>query len=68
MASQIASEVKPERHAFKKKGNERQFNLNRKVTRTSTVAVQVLESGNIDKAKEELNEGISISELQAENN
>ena len=60
LASQIASEVQPENHVFKKKGNECQFNFNRKVIRTSTAAVKALESGNIGKVKEELNEGIPL--------
>ena len=60
LASQIASEVQPETHVFKKKGNEEQFNFNRKVIKRSSAAVKALESGNIAKAKEELNEGISL--------
>ena len=60
LASQKASEMQPENHVFKKKGNERQFNFNRKVIRTSTAAIKALERGNIGKAKEELNEGISL--------
>ena len=60
LASQIASEVQPENYVFKNKGNEQQFNFNRKVIRTSTAAVKALESGNIGKAKEELNEGILL--------
>ena len=60
LASQIASEVQLENYVFKKKGNEQQFNFNRKVTRTSSAAVKSLESGNIGKAKEELTEGISL--------
>ena len=58
--SQIASEVQPENYVFKKKVNERQFNFNRKVIRTSSAAVKALENGNIGKAKEELNEGVSL--------
>ena len=60
LASQIASEVQPETYVFKKKGNEQQFNFYRKVIKRSTAAVKALESGNIGKAKEELNEGISL--------
>lgn len=60
LASQIASEVQPETYVFKKKGNEQQFNFNRKVIKRSSAAVTALESGNIGKAKEELNEGISL--------
>ena len=60
LASQIASEVQPENYVFTNKGNEQQFNFNRKVIRTSTAAVKALESGNIGQAKEELNEGISL--------
>ena len=60
LASQIASEVQPENYVFKKKGNEQQFHFNRKVIRTSSAVVKALESGNIGKAKEELNEGISL--------
>ena len=62
LASQIASEVQPENYSyvFKKKGNEQQFNFNRMMIRTSSAAVKALESGNIGKAKEELNEGISL--------
>ena len=36
LASQIASEIQPENYVFKKKGNEQQFNFNRKVIRTSS--------------------------------
>ena len=57
---QVASEVQPENYVLENKGNEQQFNFNRKVIRTSTVAVKALESGNIGKAKEELNKGISL--------
>ena len=60
LASQIASEIQPENYVFKKKGNEQQFNFNRKVIRTSSAAVKALESGNIGKAKEELTEGILL--------
>ena len=60
LASQIASEVQPETYVFKKKGNEQQFNFNRKMIKRSAAAVKALESGNIGKAKEELNEGISL--------
>ena len=60
LASQIASEVQAESYVFKKKGNEQQFNFNRKVVRTSAAAVKSLESGNIGKAKEERSEGISL--------
>ena len=60
LASQIASEVQPETYVFKKRGNEQQFNFNRKVIKRSSAAVKDLESGNIGKAKEELNEGISL--------
>ena len=60
LASQIASEVQPETYVFKKKGNEQQFNFNRKVIKSSSAAAKALESGNIGKAKEELNEGISL--------
>ena len=60
MASQIASEVQPDTHVFKKKGNEQQFNFNRKVIKRSSAAVTALESENAGKAKEELNEGISL--------
>ena len=38
LASQRASEVQPENHVFKKKGNERHFKFKRKVIRTSTAA------------------------------
>ena len=60
LVSQIASEVQPENYVFKNEGNEQQFNFNRKVIRTSSAAVKALESGSISKAKEELNEGISL--------
>ena len=61
LASQIASEVQPETsYVYKKKGNEQQFNFNRKVIKRSSAAVKALESGNVGKAKEELNEGISL--------
>ena len=60
LASQIALEVQPETYVFKKKGNEQQFNFNHKVIKRSSAAVNALESGNVGKAKEELNEGISL--------
>ena len=59
LTSQITSEVQPETYVFKKKGNEQQFNFNRKVIKRSSAAVKALESGNVVKAKEELNEGNS---------
>ena len=62
LASQIAAEVQPEAYFFKKKGNEQQLNFNRKVIKRSSAAVKALESGNIGKAKEELNEGIFLAE------
>ena len=49
-----------ETYIFKKKGDEQQFNFNRKVIKRSSAAVKALESGNVGKAKEELNEGISL--------
>ena len=45
LSSQIASEVQPETCVFKKKGNEQQFNFNRKVLKRSSVAVKALDSG-----------------------
>ena len=56
LVSQIASEGQAETYIFKKKGNEQQFNFNRKVIKRSSAAVMALESGNIGKAKEELNQ------------
>ena len=44
---------------FQNKGNEQQFSFNHKVAKTSGSALKALESGNIPKAKEELNKGIS---------
>ena len=60
LASQIVSEVEPETYVFKKKGNEQQFNFNRKVIKRSSAAIKALESGNIGRAKEELYQGISV--------
>ena len=40
LASQIASEVQPETYVFKKKGNEQQYNFNRKVIKRSSAAVR----------------------------
>ena len=40
--------------------NEQQLPFNRKVIKRSSAAVKALECGNIGKAKEELNEGISL--------
>ena len=60
LPSQIASVVQPENYVLKKKGNEQQFNFKRRVIRISSAAVKALASGNIGKAKEELNEGISL--------
>ena len=45
---------------LKKKGNEQQFSFNRKVVKTSGVALKALESGDIPRAKEELKKGISL--------
>ncbi|PFX13549.1 Transposon TX1 uncharacterized 149 kDa protein [Stylophora pistillata] len=56
LVSQIVLEVQPETYVFKKKGNEQQFNFNRKVIKRSSAAIKALESGNIGKAKEELNQ------------
>ena len=55
LAVQIASDLQPDTYVFKKKGNEQQFSFNRKVAKTSGTALKALESGNIPKAKEELN-------------
>ena len=60
LAVQIASDLQPDTYVFKKKGNEQQFSFNRKVAGTSGTALKALESGNIPKAKEELNKGISL--------
>ena len=60
LAVQIASDLQPDTYVFKKKGNEQQFSFNRKVAKTSGTALNALESGNIPKAKEELNKGISL--------
>ena len=60
LAVQIASDLQPDTYVFKKKGNEQQFSFNRKVAKTSGTALKALESGNIPKAKEELNKGISL--------
>ena len=60
LAVQIASDIQPDTHVFKKKGNEQQFNFNRKVAKSSNSALKALENGNIPKAKEELNKGISL--------
>ena len=54
LSSEIASEVQPETYVFKKKGNEQQFNFNRKVLKKSSAAVKDLDSGNIGKTKKEL--------------
>ena len=60
LAFQIASDLQPDTYVFKKKGNEQQFSFNRKVAKTSGTALKALESGNIPKAKEELNKDISL--------
>ena len=60
LASQIALEVQPDSYIFKKKGNEQQFKFNQKVSKTSLSALKHLESGNIHKVKEQLNEGIVL--------
>ena len=60
LALQIASDLQPDTYMFKKKGNEQQFSFNRKMAKTSGTALKALESGNIPKAKEELNKGISL--------
>ena len=60
LAVQIVSDLQPDTYVFKKKGNEQQFSFNRKVARTSGAALEALESGDIPKAKEELNKGISL--------
>ena len=60
LAVQIASDLQPDTYVFKKKGNVQRFSFNRKMTKTSGTALNALESGNIPKAKEELNKGISL--------
>ena len=60
LAVQIASDLQPDTYVFKKNGNEQQFSFNRKVAKTSGTALKASESGNIPKAKEELNKGISL--------
>ena len=60
LAVQIATDLQPDNYVFKKKGNEQQFSFNRKVAKTSNSALKALEGGNIPKAKEELNKGISL--------
>jgi hypothetical protein len=60
LSTQIVSEIQPDTYAFKKKGNEQQFNFNRKVIQKSRSALKALEGPNIAKAKEELSEGISL--------
>ncbi len=60
LSTQIVSEIQPDTYAFKKKGNEQQFNFNRKVIQKSSSALKALEGPNIAKAKEELSEGISL--------
>ena len=55
LTTQFASKVEAaEKYTFKKKGNEQQFKLNQKVGKRSERALKALESGNADKAKEEL--------------
>ena len=58
--------MQPETYIFKRKGNELQFNFNRKVIKRSSAAVRALEYGNIGKAKEELNEDLFQSEMWSE--
>ena len=60
LAVQIATDLQPDNYVFNKKGNEQQFSFNRKVAKTSNLALKALEGGNIPKAKEELNKGISL--------
>ena len=60
LSSQIVSEIQPDSYVFKKKGNEQQFNFNRKVIQKSSSALKAVESSNIVKAREELLEGISL--------
>ena len=67
LAVQIASDLQPDTYVFKKKGNEQQFSFNRKVTKTSGTPLKALESGNIPKAKEELNKGISLINTRQNN-
>ena len=56
----IALDLQPNTFALKKKENEQQFSFNRKVAKTSRAALKALESGEIPKAKEEPNIGISL--------
>lgn len=58
--SQLQSGLQPDTYALKKKGNEQQFSFTRKVANTSRAALKALESGEIPKAKEEPNIGISL--------
>ena len=60
LAIQIATDRQPDNYVFRKKGNEQQFSFNRKVAKTSNSALKALEGGNIPKAQEELNKGISL--------
>ena len=55
LAIQIASDLQPDTYVLKKKGKEQQFSFNRKVAKTSDAALKALESGDIPKAREELN-------------
>ena len=52
-------------YVFKKRGNEQQFNFNRKVLKRSSAEVKALKSGNIGKAKEELKEAPYVFAKQA---
>ena len=56
----IVTGLQSDTYELKKKGNEQQFSFNRKVTKTSRAALKALESGDIPKAKEEPNKGISL--------
>ena len=50
----------PDLYVFKKKGNEQQLKFNQKVVKRNVLALKAVEGGTISKAKEELNEGISL--------
>ena len=60
LSSRIAAESQADTYAFKKKGNERQFQFNRTVIKKNHAALHALEGSNVAQAKEELAAGMSL--------
>ena len=60
LAHQVATEAEGESYTFKKKGNQEQHKFNKKVLKANSEALRALESGNVARARDQLNEGIVL--------